>query len=395
VALVEATSGRTRWASPALDAVVVKGDVDVGAGTVLLVLRNGVVVTLDLEEGHVVATRELAGVTAESDLRGAEFAPDRSRVVLMLEQPAVHDVATGERICVFEPSEIRVTNPQWSPNGERISVTHGGMGFFTVHDAATGKRDVELRGHQGFALDSTWHPTRPWIATSARDGSLRLWDAQDGRALAISTNFPMTGRVVQFNHDGRVLVFNSSSVFLLRVGDEGTLDEFARFETADDLRRLVFAPDAPAFFTYDRAGGIRRWLLDPVSQGKGARVQGRSSPVTDLLPTAPAPTKPHVYPLHALERAQDLAAVGKEQEAHAILDQVAAARPAWSHVAATRAAIHARAGRTAEALDALEQAMRQGFARLLGGQRLAHDARFESLRTHPRFEAILNAIERR
>ncbi|MFE5214057.1 MULTISPECIES: WD40 repeat domain-containing protein [unclassified Streptomyces] len=55
-----------------------------------------------------------------------------------------------------------------------------------VWDRATGTCTATLGGHTGSVLAVVIAPGGTWLATTADDGTVRIWDAAEGRTVAIA-----------------------------------------------------------------------------------------------------------------------------------------------------------------------------------------------------------------
>ena len=69
----------------------------------------------------------------------------------------------------------------WSPDGSHLAATRGGFAG-EVWETREGKRAHILSGHSGVVTDIVWDPVSdvPRIATSCEDGTIKIWDANNG-----------------------------------------------------------------------------------------------------------------------------------------------------------------------------------------------------------------------
>jgi WD40 repeat protein len=81
-----------------------------------------------------------------------------------------------------------------------------GSGDVRVWEAATG-REVHkpFEGHRGLVNALAFHPQRPWLASSGKDGSVRLWDLEAGKPLGVLHQAREVFECVAFSPDGRWL----------------------------------------------------------------------------------------------------------------------------------------------------------------------------------------------
>jgi WD40 repeat protein len=92
----------------------------------------------------------------------------------------VLDAATGREVFSWG-SSAAAAGLAFSPDGQRLAIAGDGADSALAHivDLATRRRLVEFRGHGGSLVGLTWHGDR--LATISSDGTMKVWQAATGR----------------------------------------------------------------------------------------------------------------------------------------------------------------------------------------------------------------------
>jgi WD40 repeat protein len=144
-----------------------------------------------------------------------------------------------------------------------------------------------LVGHSGEVTAADVHPTGCVVATGARDGSLRLWDAESGRAAAVFTHAelgPVTA--MQFHPDGLFAVVGDAEgrillIELIELKVAGTMHGHKAAVTA-----VACSPKGYILATGDAAGQVCVWdlrtqtVITTLAPGAGSATEG--APVLSL-----------------------------------------------------------------------------------------------------------------
>ena len=133
------------------------------------------------------------------------FSPD-SREVAMLgfgaREIQRYSVAGGRKLGPIRlPSGISGIEAYWSPDSRGILVAGNDFCGYYLRVPEDGRKPVRLAGHTAEISSVVFHPTRPYVLTSAWDGSSRLWDLRDGRMLA---QIPRGGAQPHWSGDNRI-----------------------------------------------------------------------------------------------------------------------------------------------------------------------------------------------
>jgi WD40 repeat protein len=227
----------------------------------------------------VAAAARLAGTP---ELRGAAIVPGQP-VDAELAPPAV-GVPYG-----FNSTRSRLPEPvAYSPDGDIVAVgNHDGS--VLVCDTATGLPLRTLYGHRARTYAVVYGPG--FLATGAADGTVRLWNTDDGRCTRVLEGHPDGVWPVAVDADGTVVVAGGADG-VVRVWDVAT--GALRRELPGHTTPVYGAVHAPGgeLVTSDYSGTIRWWDLRTgevtrtMSAGISAVYRLAFSPDGDLLAAA-------------------------------------------------------------------------------------------------------------
>ena len=114
------------------------------------------------------------------------------------------------------------TRMAFAPDGTRI-LSWSPDTATTLWDLHTGRPVFALEAHINLVDDASFSPNGRYIATSYRDGTVRLWNAADGTRLAIFTeHYSSRVTCLTFSPDGSILssAASNGSVFIRRLRED-------------------------------------------------------------------------------------------------------------------------------------------------------------------------------
>jgi serine/threonine protein kinase/WD40 repeat protein len=159
------------------------------------------------------------------------FHPDNHRLAVGYEDASfasVYESTTGELVASLPVGPIRGQVVAWHPDGARLAV--GGSDPRIQIWNVPGKRKLAtLEGHIQQVVQLTFHPRTDLLASTSRDGFVRLWDPATGRQL-LHFSAPV---VCRLSVDGRYLG-------LARHGEQAKLVEVT---PTREYRTLGFGSD--------------------------------------------------------------------------------------------------------------------------------------------------------
>lgn len=175
------------------------------------------------------------------------------------------DFRSGVRLAQFDnPRREYPATIAWRPDGVTLAVGPD-VPDFHLWQIGPGKPwSRRCSGHLAEVQHLAWHPSGSWLATTAQDGTLRLWNAASGREILSIHDVP---RRVFFSSDGRQLLYSqldAAELVLCAMTPPAVVRAVELPHSSPDLQRqrgpwgTALTPDGRAAVV----GGDNTWLLD-------------------------------------------------------------------------------------------------------------------------------------
>jgi WD40 repeat protein len=127
----------------------------------------------------------------------------------------LRDLGTLEPVGEFEVYRPRWTGKMaFSPDGRLLAIAGADHLVLTV-EITTGRRVLELRGHEQPPISVAWSPDGRIIASGGHDRTIRLWDADAGVELMALHGHERSVEHVVFSPDGSMLASASGETWAL------------------------------------------------------------------------------------------------------------------------------------------------------------------------------------
>jgi WD40 repeat protein/serine/threonine protein kinase len=130
------------------------------------------------------------------------FQPERARLVSggFDESVRLWDTQTGAELVALQRLGSHVGAVSFSADGQLLAIGLGDGGL-SLHDAASLDTLHELLGHMGGIASVAFHPDQPRLVSASEDGTIRVWDTDDGAELLVLRPRQPAGRL-SFSADG-------------------------------------------------------------------------------------------------------------------------------------------------------------------------------------------------
>lgn len=131
-------------------------------------------------------------------------------------------------------------------------------------------------------------PDAKWIATGAKDNTLKLWSLADGAAGPVGTGHTAPITAISFSTDSQ-RVFTTSEDKTLRVWNATDGKQISQVETPEVIRTLAVHPAGKLLASNGPTNQIQLWqLADDGSVAAGKAIPGPAQPVAAVAFTGPA-----------------------------------------------------------------------------------------------------------
>jgi WD40 repeat protein/transcriptional regulator with XRE-family HTH domain/energy-coupling factor transporter ATP-binding protein EcfA2 len=218
------------------------------------------------QNAEYATSRELAAAA----ISNLEEDPERSILLALQAESTVHTTEAenalhrsilASRVMFVLPHDSEVASVTFSPDGKHIATTSRN-GSVKLWDAKTGQSLLTFKGHIG-SVDSIVYSSdgKRIAATSSTSGGFtaKVWDAITGEELLTLSGHTDFVTSVAFHPDGTRLVTTSIDGSA-KVWDAFTGQELLTFsEHGDWVLDAAFNPDGKRIATYGQDGFVRIW----------------------------------------------------------------------------------------------------------------------------------------
>lgn len=145
---------------------------------------------------------------SDGDFIVAAWSPDGKELATGSTDNSVsfRDAVTGANLISLWDNHNPILAVAWSPDGTRLASATSGDGRIALRDAQNGGRVFqELRGQVGSVRCVCWRADGTRIASASTDGTVKVWDVNDGNPSTINLLQPDQATSLSWSPDGRKL----------------------------------------------------------------------------------------------------------------------------------------------------------------------------------------------
>lgn len=158
----------------------------------------------------------------QSEVWNVTFSPDGKKLATACSDgfARIYEVPSGKLLTQTATKEKNVWQLKFSPDGKRLATTSGDSNSSSakIWNVETGAEIVSLQGHTARVRAIDFSPDGKTIATGSRDGTVRIWNAENGAELS---QFLFEGRGKPFEIND--LQFTPSGAALIAGHNDGSI----------------------------------------------------------------------------------------------------------------------------------------------------------------------------
>ncbi len=170
------------------------------------------------------------------------------------------EISITERFSVVAHDDW-IWDVAYSPTGDQIATTSR-EGTAKIWNAETGEHLSSLSGHEGWVIGVAYSPDGKRIVTTSSDGTARVWDALTGEWLFTMTGHGASVLQAVFSPDGSQIA-TASTDMLVKLWDAETGQEiFTLHGHTAGVSDVAFSLDGKRLYSTSQDGTTRVYLLE-------------------------------------------------------------------------------------------------------------------------------------
>jgi hypothetical protein len=215
--------------------------------------KSGSVAVYDVKTGERVASvgEELDVVLA------ADINEDHTRIALGGPGRIVRIYSTeGELLHEIRKHTEWIYSVEFSPDGVLLATSDRNGSLF-VWEAETAREYQNLAGHKGGVTDVSWRPDSNLLASASEDGSIKFWEMEGGKEIKNIAAHGGGVTSLEFAQDGKLVSTGRDRLTKLWDGGGTVLREFPAF--GDLAMESALTYNSARVIAGDWLGEIRLW----------------------------------------------------------------------------------------------------------------------------------------